>query len=343
MAEQTSTASPVEGAGGPPPDPVAELRRLVRRHALTLATVGVAVLVWLTFTIANPDVFLGNQIYNAFMVSTPLFAMIGLALTLVVITREMDLSFGSVVALSMVGFLRTWELTGNVLLAVLACLLVGVVCGLFNGYLVAMLGIPSLVITLGTLFFFRGIEMVLLDGQPAVLREPGLEGLRTVLTGKTLFGIPNQMLWTLVVALALWVVLNLTKFGAHVFLVGDNATSAQLMGIRVARVKITTYVILGVVASFTGMMTVMHLGTLFPTLGEGLLLQPIAGVFVGGTSVFGGTGSILGTLIGVFMVGAINAGVISAGMDGFYTQLFFGLVIVLSLVIQTVISKVMRR
>jgi len=102
--------------------------------------------------------------------------------------------------------------------------------------------------------------------------------------------------------------------------------SAQLMGVRVARVKIATFVIVGVMAAFTGLMTAMQLATLFPTLGDGTLLQPIASVF----------------LVGSFIIGSINAGVISAGIQGFYSQLFFGLVIILSLVLQTLISRRMR-
>src|ERR671910_251204 len=320
---------------------VVSLRKQIRRHALTVATLGIAVVIWLAFLVAAPDVFLNSRIYGAFATTTPLFAMIALALTLVVITREMDLSFGSVMALAMVGFVKAFDYTGNVPLSVLACLVVGVVCGLINGYLVAILGIPSLVITLGTLFFFRGVELVLLDGRPVVLRDPGVEGLRDALNGRTL-DIPNELLWTIAVAIVLWVILNRTRFGAHVFLVGDNPVSAQLMGVRVARVKIATFVILGVVSAFTGLMAAMQLATLFPTLGDGTLLPPIASVFLGGTSVFGGTGSIVGTFVGSFIVGSINAGVVSAGIQGFYTQLFFGLVIILSLVLQTLISRRMR-
>lgn len=343
--EETTTG---DGADRPLPPadfhaPPATMRQRTRRHALTGATLGVGLVIWIIFLVAATDVFLDARIYRAFATTTPLFAMIALALTLVVITREMDLSFGSVMALSMVGFVFVYEVTGNTLAAVLGCLLVGALCGMFNGYLVAILGIPSLIITLGTLFFFRGISKVLMDARPVVLREPEFEvqGLRAILNGRTL-GIPNEMLWTVLVAIVLWIVLNRTRFGAHIFLVGDNAVSAELMGVRVARVKIATYVILGVVAAFTGLMAAMQLATFFPTLGEGTLLTPIASVFLGGTSVFGGLGSIVGSFVGAFIIGAIAAGVISAGIQGFYVELFFGLVIILSLIMQTLISRRMR-
>jgi simple sugar transport system permease protein len=296
---------------------------------------------WLTFTAFAPDVFLSGKIYNAFSISTPLFAIVALALTLVVITREIDLSFVSVMALGMVGFVKTFEFTENVPLAILACLLVGLICGLFNGFLVAVLGIPSLVITLGTMFFFRGIELALLNGRGVALTDSAFDGLRDVLNGKTA-GVRNELVWTIVIAVILWMVLNRTRFGAHVFLVGDNATSAQLMGIKVARVKIATYCTLGVVAAFAGLVSSSQASFLWPTLGEGHLLTAIAAVVLGGTSIFGGTGTIVGTFVGAFVVGAINAGVIAMGLDGFYTQLFFGLVIIVSLTIQTLIRRRMQ-
>jgi simple sugar transport system permease protein len=316
-------------------------RHVLRRNGLTFGTLGVALLMWVLFIVAAPEVFLTSRIYQAFATTTPLFAMMALALTLIVITGEIDLSFISVMALGMVGFVRVYELTGNVVLALLGCLLVGLACGLFNGFLIALLGIPSLVITLGTMFFFRGIELVLLNARGVALTGDEFAGLRTALNGR-LFGVPNELLWTVAVAVALWVLLNRTRFGAHVFLIGDNATSAQLMGVRVARVKVATYMLMAVVAAFTGLVASMQVSYLWPTLGEGSLLSPIAAVFLGGTSVFGGVGSIVGTFIGAFVIGAINAGIISAGIDGFYTQLFFGLVIIVSLVIQTIISRRLR-
>ncbi|WP_129667213.1 ABC transporter permease [Phytoactinopolyspora endophytica] len=324
------------------PVPRISTRLFLRRHALTTGTIGIAIVMWTIFVVAAPDVFLNSRIYSSFGISTPLWGMMALALTFVVITREMDLSFVSVMALGMVGFVRVHEYTGSVPLAIVACLLVGGVCGLFNGFLVAILGIPSLVITLGTMFFFRGIELALLDGTGVPLTDDDFSGLRDILNGQTA-GIPNEFVWMVVIAVVLWVVLNRTRFGAHLFVVGDNADSARLMGVRVVRVKMTAFCTLGVVAAFSGLVASMQSSYLWPTLGDGSLLLPIAAVFLGGTSVFGGIGTVFGTFLGALMVGSIQAGVISAGIDGFYTQLFFGLVIIVSLVMQTLISHRMRR
>jgi simple sugar transport system permease protein len=155
--------------------------------------------------------------------------------------------------------------------------------------------------------------------------------------------VPAELLWTIGLAGLLWVVLNRTRYGAHVFLVGDNPTSARLMGVRVARVKIGTFALLGVFAAFAGLMASMQINYFWPTLGDGSLLSPIAAVFLGGTSVFGGVGSVTGTFIGAFVIGAINAGIVSAGINGYWTQLFFGLVIIASVVLQTLITRRVRR
>lgn len=314
------------------------IRRLLRRHGLQIGIAGVAIVLWLIFVVAAPDVFLGSTIYGAFATTTPLFALLALGLTFVVIVGEIDLSFIAVMALGMVAFVRTYEYTANVWLAAVACLAAGAACGVVNGALVAGLGIPSLVITLGTQFLFRGVELVLMNAKGATLTAPDFDPLRSLLNGRPL-GVPAELLWTIGITVVLWIVLNRTRFGAHVFLVGDNVLSARLMGVRVARVKVASFALLGMVSAFAGLMAAMQVSYFWPTLGDGSLLSPIASVFLGGTSVFGGVGSIVGTLIGAFIIGAINAGIVSAGADGYWTQLFFGLVIVASVVLQRLISR----
>ena len=139
------------------------------------------------------------------------------------------------------------------------------------------------------------------------------------------------------------ILLNRTKFGAHVFLVGDNPVSARLMGINVVRVKILSFILVGVVSVFAGLLTSFYGFYFWPTTGDGFLLNTIASVFLGGTSVFGGTGSILGSFVASYIVGAINAGIVSAGINAFYTQLCFGLVIIISVVLQTIIDRKVRK
>jgi simple sugar transport system permease protein len=227
-------------------------------------------------------------------------------------------------------------------LALIGGLATGAACGWVNGALVARLNIPSLVITIGTQFLYRGIELVLMNGTGVPLTPDKYPVLAAVFTSHP-FGVPIETLWTVLLAVILWVLLNRTRFGAHVFLVGDNPMSARLMGVNVISVKTRAFMLVGVMAVFAGLMTSFVGYYFWPTTGDGFLLNSIASVFLGGTSVFGGTGSIVGTLVASYIIGAINAGIVSAGINAFYTQLCFGLVIVVSVVLQTIIERRVRR
>lgn len=313
------------------------------RYGSQMGIIGVGLAMWLAFVIAAPRVFMDIDIYRAFAETTPLFGIVALSLTFVVITGEIDLSFPSVMALGTAAFCLVTAYGGAPWWVGLVCGLgTGALCGLVNGLLVAMLNIPSLVITIGTGFLFRGLELVLMNGTGVPMTADQYPRMHTLLR-EPLFGVPVQALWMVAILIAEWVLLNRTQFGAHVFLTGDNATSARLMGVNVGRVKIKAFVLVGVTAVFCGMMSSIYGYYFWPSTGDGSLLNTIASVFLGGTSVFGGTGSVVGTFVASFIIGAINAGIVSAGVNAFYTQLAFGLVIVLSVVLQTLIDRRIRR
>ncbi|HEX4768179.1 MAG TPA: ABC transporter permease [Lichenihabitans sp.] len=315
---------------------------LLRRYGSQMGIIGVGIAMWLAFVIAAPMVFLDVDIYKAFAETTPLFAIIALGLTFVVITGEIDLSFPSIMALGTAVFCLADQSGLPQPLAVLAGFLTGAACGWLNGALISRLNIPSLVITIGTSFLYRGIELVMMNGTGVPLTADKFPVLQAVFNSHP-FGFPVETMWAILFAVICWVLLNRTRFGAHVFLVGDNATSARLMGINAISVKTRAFMLVGVLAVFAGLMTSFVGYYFWPTTGDGFLLNTIASVFLGGTSVFGGTGSIVGTLVASYIIGAINAGIVSAGINAFYTQLCFGLVIVLSVVLQTIIERRIRR
>jgi simple sugar transport system permease protein len=292
--------------------------------------------------LAAPAVFTNIDIYKAFAQTTPQFGIIALALTFVVITGEIDLSFPSIMALGTATFCLLAQAGVPWPIALAGAFAVGAMCGWVNGTLVARLNIPSLVITIGTSFLFRGLELVLMNGTGVPLTADQYPALHAIFR-EPVFGVPVQTLWMIAVAVALWILLNRTRFGAHVFLVGDNPTSARLMGVDVVKVKTQAFVLVGLIAVLAGVMTSVYGYYFWPTLGDGFLLNTIASVFLGGTSVFGGTGSIVGSFVAAYIIGAINAGIVSAGINAFYTQLCFGLVIVLSVVLQTIIERRIRR
>ena len=334
MSSETAKARPADNRVAPP--------SWLRRYGSQLGIIGVGIAMWLGFVLAAPAVFTNIDIYKAFAQTTPQFGIIALALTFVVITGEIDLSFPSIMALGTATFCLLAQAGVPWPLALAGAFAVGAMCGWINGTLVAKLNIPSLVITIGTSFLFRGLELVLMNGTGVPLTADQYPALHAIFR-EPVFGVPVQTLWMIAVAVALWILLNRTRFGAHVFLVGDNPTSARLMGVDVVKVKTQAFVLVGLIAVLAGVMTSVYGYYFWPTLGDGFLLNTIASVFLGGTSVFGGTGSIVGSFVAAYIIGAINAGIVSAGINAFYTQLCFGLVIVLSVVLQTIIERRIRR
>jgi simple sugar transport system permease protein len=335
MSVKTAPAKPVGNRVAAP--------SALRRYGSQLGIIGVGFCMWLAFVFAAPAVFTNLDIYKVFAQTTPQFGIIALALTFVVITGEIDLSFPSIMALGTAAFCLITAYGGAPWpVGLLGALATGALCGLVNGLLVARLNIPSLVITIGTSFLYRGLELVLMNGTGVPLTADKYPALHAIFR-ETLFGFPVQTLWMIAILIVFWVLLNRTRFGAHVFLVGDNQTSARLMGVNVASVKARAFVLVGVTAVFCGLLTSIYGYYFWPTTGDGFLLNTIASVFLGGTSVFGGTGSVVGSVVAAYIIGAINAGIVSAGINAFYTQLCFGLVIVVSVVLQTIIERRIRR
>lgn len=317
-------------------------RRTVREfttgHASQIGITAAFVLLWLTFIVLAPETFLSQRIYQSFAQTTPYFAIVALALTMVIIAGDIDLSFPSIMALGMVGFVSIWKGTGSVELGVVASLAVGALAGLFNGLIVTIVGIPSLVVTIGTQFLFRGLTLVLVGGQSFALVQTQQSPTYEILAGRVL-GIPMEFIWLVLAAVAVWVLLNRHRLGQNAYVIGDNRHAAALMGIPIRRTRIVLFVLTGVAAAFAGLMNSLQVVNFYPTMGDGYLLPTLAAVFVGGTSVFGGRGSIWGTFIGAFMIGGITAGIVAVGLTDFYTKLIYGAVILISVSIHAVLQR----
>jgi simple sugar transport system permease protein len=222
------------------------------------------------------------------MSTVPFFALMAIPLTMVVIAGEMDLSFPSIMAMGMVSFILTYNATGSVLLAFIAALFIGTIIGWINGMIIVKFGIPSLVATIGTQFFWRGAVLVLSQGSSGSLAYVKDSFLHPALVGKIGGYFPTQMIWLILIAILGWVLLNRHQFGAHIYLIGDNVKSAELMGIHTGRTRIKAFMLVGLVSAFAGVVASMHVAYFWPSLGEGYLLRTLASVFLGGTSVFGG-------------------------------------------------------
>jgi simple sugar transport system permease protein len=322
------------------------LRRFIRANSAQLGIISVLLALWLIFIIFAPKTFLSSQIYYAFMLTIPFFAIMAIPLTIVVIAGEIDLSFPSIMAMGMVAFYFTYNGTGfignvtiQVFLAIIAALLTGTIIGWINGFIIVKFGIPSLVVTIGTQFFWRGAVLVLLSGGNFTLEFVTGTIFYPLLVGKIGGYIPMQMVWLIVITILGWVLLNRHRFGAHIYLIGDNVNSAELMGVNTGRTRIQAFMLIGLVSAFAGVLARFYVSYFWPSLGDGYLLSTLASVFLGGTSVFGGVGTILGTFLGAFIIGAIEAATVAVGLTGFWTQLIYGFIIVLSVIMHTYLRK----
>ena len=295
-------------------------------------------LLWLAFVILAPATFLSDRIYLSFAQTTPYFALVALPLTMVIIAGDIDLSFPSIMALGMVGFVFLWDATGSVEVGVVAALGVGALAGLFNGVIVTFIGIPSLVVTIGTQFLFRGLTLVLVAGKSSALVATQQSQSYDVLVGR-LAGIPMEFYWLVLAAIGSWLLLNRHLVGQNTYTIGDNRQAAQLMGIPIRRTRILLFVLTGFAAAFAGLMNSLQVVNFYPSMGAGYLLPTLAAVFVGGTSVFGGRGSIWGTFIGAFMIGGITAGIVAVGLTDYYVNLIYGAIILISVSIHAVLQR----
>lgn len=291
---------------------------------------------WLTVLFLSLiGMFVGNgsrafaswPMYESLLSTLPLFGVMALALTLVVAAGEIDLCFPSTLAVSGLAFASVAMHTGLLWPALLAAVVTGLGIGVLNGLLVAFVGVPAIIATIGTQFFWRGAALLLSQG--TALNIPNREGVtHSIFVGRLAETVPMQALWMAGLAAILWVVLNRHPLGDAVRFTGENADIAARLGVNVPLARMGVHTLMGGVAGFAGALGCMEMGSWWPTQGEGYMLLVFAAVFIGGTSVFGGSGRIYGTLVGTAIVGMIEAGIISAGISGFWTRAVHGLVIV---------------
>jgi simple sugar transport system permease protein len=311
----------------------------IRELRLELSILAVLVLVYTAFIIGNPSVFFRFDIYNSFMSTIPFFGIMALSITLVVVLGQMDLSFPSVLAFSAWIFGKVFVWTGDILLALLACLVIGLLAGALNAFLIVQVRIPSLVATIATMFFFRGLVNVCAQGKGIPLVDAKETVFYYICVGRLGGVIPAQFLWFVGLAVVFWFLLKRHKFGSHALFVGDNEESALMMGINVKRVKSIVFMQMGLFAAFAGVLSTLEVTYFWPSQGQGYLLTTLAAVFIGGTSVFGGMGTIVGTFAGALIIGSLEAGIVAIGLSGFWIQVIYGLIIMVSVSIYAVLLR----
>ncbi|HWA80251.1 MAG TPA: ABC transporter permease [Acetobacteraceae bacterium] len=255
------------------------------------------------------------------------FAIAGFGEALVMIGGGLDLSVGSVMGFS--GMIAALALTAGapLWLGILAGLAAGAAAGIVNGLAVTRLSLNPFIATLATLGIFRGITYGIVQGQ-AITPASNVAGTEFAALGTgALFHVPAPVIVMIVLAIVLYVTLNHTPFGRHVYALGGNEGATRLLGLDVRRLKMIVYIISGLTAAIGGILLTARAGTALPDAAEGYELQVIAGVIIGGVSLTGGQGTIPGVLIGAALLGVISNGIVLAGLAGYWQQLITGLVI----------------
>jgi ribose/xylose/arabinose/galactoside ABC-type transport system permease subunit len=299
------------------------------RHRIEFAVLGVFFALIAVFAIANPRVFLNYRAYMAVFTTLGASIILVTSNVFIVASGEMDLSFPSVIGLGAMVFAMIARTGASPVLGLLAALATGALCGLLNG--ITQVGLSSLVSTLGMNFLLRGLIMIITGGLAIPLTFL-LDTLIWKVFAGTIGVFPVQLIWGLGFAFLGWLLFTRHKFGGHVCYTGDNLTSAREMGIQVDRVKTWTFILMGFSAGLVGVLVTLLNSTFWPTTGDGYLLLILAAVFLGGTPTWGGIGTIWGAVIGAFILGFIETGIVAAGLTGFYTQFFYGVILILALI-----------
>jgi simple sugar transport system permease protein len=307
------------------------IRRFVLNNRAALGTLAVFVVMMLIFIIANPRVFTSWQLYSSVLVTLPVALFLVVPLVFVVTVGEIDLSFPATMGFSAWIFALLVQGGWDPFAGIVAAVLVGIAIGTCVGAIVVYAGLSSLIATLGLNYMLRGLIMIITEGKSIALLSLRDTSAYEILSS-SVAGIPVQIFWALAFVVFSAFLYNRHRFGARVHAVGDNPDSAAQMGIDVRRIRIATFMYMGLGAALAGCFSVMINFTWWPTTGDGYLLPALASVFVGGTPAWGGIGTVAGGAIGALIISFIQSGIISAGLTGFYVQFFNGLIIVLALI-----------
>ncbi len=296
---------------------------LTRETAVIVLTVAV-----ILYSLANVPNFDGPLTLKFLLQDIAPILLIALPMTLVIITGEIDLSIASVVGLSSAVLGLLVQDGVGMPLAVLAALVVGVVCGLFNGFLVAYVGLPSLAVTIGTLALYRGIAVGLLGTEAVTDFPENWTSQTSQVIGST--GIPTFMLVFVALAAIFVALLHFSPFGRGIYDIGLSPEAAEFSGVNVQRTKLILFVLTGTVAALAGIFFTLRFGSARGDNATGLELQVIAAVLLGGVSIFGGRGKLAGVIAGVLLIGVISSALRLEGVTVNVINIIIGLLLVLS-------------
>jgi len=320
--------------------PIQRVQHLLHSHP-ALSPLMVLIVAFIVFTIINPR-FANPSTISIVLQQTAVIAALAIGQTLIILTAGIDLAVGAITILSMLLMANLAVYNGvPALLAILIGIAFGTACGFLNGILVTRLKLPPFIVTLGTLSIFTAIGLLYSGGasvgrnqMPMIMNAMGFR-FRIGPFNLTI-GVVVVVILALIVAFAL----SQTAWGRHVYAVGDDIEAARLAGIQVNRVLLSVYTVAGLIYGFTAWVLIGRAGTASPNAIVGANLETITAVVIGGTSLFGGRGGIIGTILGALIVYAFNNGLALAGVDDQLRVLAIGVLIIVAVSIDQWIRKV---
>lgn len=292
-----------------------------RDYGVTLGFVFLCIVI----SIASPAFLTKRNILNLLRQSS-IIGIIAAGMTFVIISGNFDISVGAVAALSGVITMKLAILGVPLVLAMIISLVVGAVIGFLNGFFVSKVKIPSLIATMAMTTIVRGLLLLLTGGYPITENFAFLD----FLGNNYILGIPVPIILFFIVVLISYIILSKTKFGRHVYSVGGNQEASKLNGINVDAYKIKVFIINAVLASVAGIVLAGRLGTATAIAGEGYDMDAISSVVIGGTSVAGGSGSVIRTVIGVLLMSVINNSFNLLSVNIYFQYIFKGLIILIA-------------
>ena len=308
--------------------------RARRFHVREVGTLGGLLLLCIALWIATPHFMTASNLLNVVEQST-VIGVLAAGMTFVILTGGIDLSVGSLVALSGIVFGVAVRSGAQMPIAILAALVVGTACGMVNGGLVTVGRLPAFIATLGMMSVARGLALVLSDGRPI----SGFDAaFRSLSTGR-LAGVPISTLVMLGIYAASAFILSRTVLGRYTYAVGGNEEAAALSGVNVKAVKMTAYAISGLLSALTSLILVARLNSAQPIAGISYELDAIAAVVIGGASLLGGSGSVLGTLIGALIMAVLRNGLNLLGVSSYVQQIAIGTVIVVAVLVDMTLHR----
>jgi rhamnose transport system permease protein len=321
-----------------------EIKRFLSTNIKELVTLSIIIVIFAAAGIAKPDIFKNRfpSVMNSVILWMPLNLTMAMGMMLVVIVRDIDLSIGSVVAFSaMVVGIMFRDLGIPLWLGVTLCILIGTLCGALNGFLISYIKIPAIIVTLGTMNAFRGLTFIISHGthvtgdqMPSAIKIPVQEGLRM---GEFLF--PWMVLFAFIVAIFFYFMLRYSHFGREVYAVGSNREGAHLRGIDYKKTELIIFTISGFLAGITGMMSASRFGYVNPSnTGNGLEFVVISATIIGGVSVSGGKGTVVGVFLGCLLLGTVNTMIATVGIPGTVQRFCYGLIIVIALLLDQAVT-----